>query len=368
MTGHLPESTNPNKQPEGGLSQRLKPPTLSLGLLAMLLGACGDTASTEPAATNRAEARSPAPAASGTAAALPTRAISADDAFGRTPPVLVRPGPCPFLSDETAIATARANRSAPLSRKGVSNTECRWSYSAGFSVIVKVQAVDEATPASERRYNLGSDPLIVRHAGPGENAMVLKDDTWETARPYAFGFEQDGRSVSIQVIGLQTSIDQLLATANEVASKLPIAPEVEPSRYEERPALSACSVWDERGLLSVFKFEAADTISISGSGEICRFSFFHQDPPGVGPKITLQFMTHDEPAAELLSRHGAERVGGHEVPIFRRVVTDQFGTTTTVSGPMGHDEIAVTIVDSGSVKRDREGLKLLENLLSRLSG
>lgn len=368
MTRHSPESTNPSTQPEGTFSRRPRARIPSLGLLAVMLGACGETASTDPAITSGTKSRSQVAAASGSAAVLPTQAISADDAFGRTPPETVTPGPCPFLSDQTAISTARANRSAPLSRKAVSNTECRWSYNAGFSVTVNVQPVNEATSPSERRYNLGSDPLIERHSGPGENAMLFKDDTWDTARPYAFGFEQNGKSVSIRVTGLQTSVDQLLATANEVASKLPVAPEVEPSRYEERPALSACSVWDERGLLGVFGFSAADSVTISGSGKICRFSVFHQNPPGVGPKITLQFMSHDRPAADLLSRHGAERVDGHEVPIFRRIVSDQFGATTSVHGAIGNDEISVTIVDSGDVKRDREGLKLLENLLSRLSG
>lgn len=223
---------------------------LALPVAVLLnLSGCG---SEEPAASASAVVPSSAAQLSATTAPesvqldLSSDPIDRADFLGLNPPKILEPEPCPFLSDETALNTAK--RTDKLVRRNTSNRECYWSRNLGFSIKVSVEPLASAKPLKDRAYNIDSLPIFQAQTGPGSNAMVLLDTVWDKAgRPYAIGFEQDQHLVTIYVTGLNTDIERLLATANEVSEKLPTAPKIvdhvmNPARFD------LCSVWSEQSI------------------------------------------------------------------------------------------------------------------------
>lgn len=174
---------------------------------------------------------------------LPTTSINRELFLGLKKPEPVKPEPCPFLSDETALNTAQ--RSDKLVRRTASNAECYWSQNSGFSVRVKIETLASAKPLRDRAYNLDSPPIFEPQSAPGRNAMVLLDTVWkEKGTPYAMGFEQADKLVTIYVTGLHTDTARLVATATEVAAKLPDAPRLE-AQLAGSERYDMCSIWSE---------------------------------------------------------------------------------------------------------------------------
>lgn len=225
-------------------------------LMLFTLTGCGDEEPAESAAASGgpgamsggAGSVPSSDSAKPTAAKLDLSAATIDraDFLGLNPPKVVEPEPCPFLSDETALKTAK--RTEKLLRRNTSNTECYWSRNLGFSIKVSVEPLASAKPLKERAYNLDSPPIFQPQSGPGSNAIVLLDTVWDKAgRPYAMGFEQDNQLITVYVMGLSTDTERLVATANEVAAKLPKAPTVvdhvmNPQRFD------LCSVWSQENI------------------------------------------------------------------------------------------------------------------------
>ena len=172
--------------------------------------------------------------------------IDREEFLGLTKRVPAEPEPCPFLSDATALGTAK--RSDKLVRRRTSNQECYWSRNLGFSVRVEVEPLANAKPLKDRAYNMDSPPIFQSQPGPGANATVLLDTVWDSSgRPYAMGFEQDNQLVTIYVTGLSTDVERLVTTAKEVAMKLPNAPTIEPG-FDEPQRYDLCSLWSAERL------------------------------------------------------------------------------------------------------------------------
>ncbi len=155
------------------------------------------------------------------------------------------PAPCPFLSDKTAVATAKTNWT--LKRRTTSNEGCYWSKNAGFSINVTIEPLSTAKPISKRNYNLKNPPVIKNQTGPGDNAAILYDTTWDKEQAYAMSFEQDNKLVMIYVTGMNTDEQRLLATANEVAKKLPAVPASDTNNdsSQNNAGFNICSTWSQ---------------------------------------------------------------------------------------------------------------------------
>ncbi len=342
---------------------------ISVALTSLCLAGCSDEA---PAGSNGELSTGSADAAAAQSIAvkadLATSPINLDDAFGRTPPTIVEPNPCPFLSDVTAIATARAGESRPLARRSTSNELCRWSYNAGFSVAIRIGPVDESVPVDERRYNMGSDPVIDRQDGPGSNAVLLKDPTWDekNPRPYAYGFELDGKSISIQVVGMATSLAQLRATADEIAAKLPAAPAVEPSRFQSIAAFDHCTVWETDSLKSLFTYAADDEAWGRSYGSGCTYELKAKyGKPKRDMRASVGFTRFENPVMEKLIAKGAKRIDGYDLPVIRRTITNEHERAVTLSAFMGNDEISVSLAAAEEPDVD-DARRLFDNVLARI--
>lgn len=149
---------------------------------------------------------------------LTSTPINKNEFLGLIAPTVTNAPPCPFLTDQTAIETAQTNFN--LERRTTSSTECFWSKNAGFSVKVTIEPSATATPIKERVYNMDSPPIIKDQTGPGANAMILYDTTWDKQRAYAMAFEQNNQLVMITVTGMSTNAERLINTANEVSNQL----------------------------------------------------------------------------------------------------------------------------------------------------
>ncbi len=337
--------------------------------LAALLSGCGDdsnpsatdASSAEPSSTTSVQAPVAGPVT------LTETRLKLADVLGKTPPTVKQPGPCPFLSESTAIATAKVSSQRPLSRKRVSNDLCVWNYNSGFEVSVEVEPLETARPFSDVRYNMDSPPQLVEQDGPGSNATVLQDNTWGTARPYAFGFQLDQQSVLIRVTGLTTTPAQLRATADEVASTLPSAPTVEDSRYEEVPAFDQCTIWESESLRPLFAYTAQDSVSSRRRGKGCAYQFYQQHGRGGRLEASTNFYAMTDASFEKLKqRDDTELVSGYDLPVVQRVSTDDFGTYYSLIGYFQSEQaVAEVIVMDEQGERKKEATQLFNNLLAR---
>ncbi len=222
---------------------------LGAAIAAFSLAACGGGSSTDAPNASAAQTEAPA-AATGNEVranvALPTTPLNRDAMFGLISETVLETGPCPFLSEETAIATADTNRE--LLRREVSNQVCRWSMNAGFSIRASIAPLSSATPLKDRAYNIDTPPVIKNQPGPGDEAVILYDTAWDKELPYAMGFEQGDKLVEIFVTGMETDETRLTNTAMEIAEKLPNAPTVEHQYREIVPAQDFCTIWPNDSL------------------------------------------------------------------------------------------------------------------------
>ncbi|MEM9494561.1 MAG: hypothetical protein AAGA09_01055 [Pseudomonadota bacterium] len=222
-----------------------------ISALAALMAGCGNSSSNEQVNSQESaklssdEARK-APKAAGTKvdAKLRNAALDPDAVFGRLEPVETSAGPCPWLSDETALGAIKTQKT--FVRREVSNDTCIWNYNSGFEVSVRVEPLASAKPVSERFYNFDSPPELSPQSGPGSNATILLDPTWNAnnPRPYAFAFEQSGELVFIKATGVETSVEGLRSVANEIAQRKPDAASIERQLHSILPAFDPCTVWD----------------------------------------------------------------------------------------------------------------------------
>ena len=216
----------------------------------MFLAACSDEPNSQPksdSSTNTAATSSAVPVES-IQLDLPTTPLEKQAFLGLVVPKVVEAAPCPFLSDETALATAKT--SWVLKRRETSNERCYWSKNAGFSIKVTVEPLATAKPVRDRVYNLDSPPVLKNQPEPGNNAVVIYDTVWDKERPYAMAFEQDNKLVMIYVTGMSTDAERLTAAAMEVASKLSTAPTLN-SQDENAGTFDMCRTWSESDIAAI---------------------------------------------------------------------------------------------------------------------
>ncbi len=184
--------------------------------------------------------------------------------LGLITPTAKEAAPCPFLSDTTAVETAKT--SWVLKRRETSNERCYWSKNQGFSIKVTVEPLATAKPVQERVYNLESPPVLKDQPEPGNNAVILYDTVWDNERPYAMAFELDNKLVWISVTGMATDAKRLTATAKEVAEKLPTAPKLD-QRQNNTDTFSLCSTWSEAEIAAII----GSPVKVLSRGQDCKW-------------------------------------------------------------------------------------------------
>lgn len=342
-------------------------------IAALSLAACsGDStteasnAQTESNSAPMAQTDNPAatsPSAGAANIALPTSPLNRDALFGRVSETVIETGPCPFLSDETAIATADTNRE--LLRREVSNQVCRWSMNAGFSIRASVEPLATATALKDRPYNIDTPPVFKDQPGPGAAAVILYDTAWETERPYAMGFEQDGNLIEIFVTGMETDPTRLTNTAMEIAEKLPNAPTIEHQYREIRPALDFCQIWPDESLGAAIGATTEEGLHSAPYGQAgCKW----QSGYGATAKsVTLARYKQGDTNLDRMIELGGETMSGlgDRAVILTRAGSDGYAGDSTVWVEVDDQQFSAiltgTIADHPEIAKD-----LMQNLLSRM--
>lgn len=328
---------------------------------SLLLAACGsEEAGSIPIEQPVSPQQNEAPA---TAVSLPTTPLDRDAVFGLVSDTVIETAPCPFLSDETAIATAETNYD--LIRREVSNEECRWSKNAGFSVVVSVDAAADTTPLKDRAYNMDSPPVVKEQPGPGEAAVILYDTTWETERPYAMGFELNDDLITIFVTGMKTDPARLTATASEVASKLPTAPSIGKQIRQIAPAQDFCAVWSDESIGSLAATTVEEGLHSSAYGTAgCKWSAGY----GYAAKsVTLaRYKQGDTNLDKMIDMGGTAVSGlGDRAVLLKREATDDYAGDSTIWVEIENHQFTLTL--SGTISDHAEVADtLMRNLFSRI--
>ena len=214
----------------------------------MIVAACTDadqpnqSTSTETAATTT---ETPPVAAQ---LNLSTAAIDRAQFLGQVEPQIQEAAPCPYLSDEGAMAIIKSKRD--LKRRNASNEQCYWSMNAGFSVKLTLEPLATAKPIEQRAYNMDSPPILKRQPAPGNNATVLYDTVWDNERPYAMSFEQGQQLVMLYVTGMATSAELLTAAAETVAANM-LAGAVLEAQPAVSKAFNLCSIWSSDEMAAI---------------------------------------------------------------------------------------------------------------------
>ncbi len=338
---------------------------------ALLVAGCGEGASAKAQSGDASAAVagsgtdvSAVAAGSVTETPLPTTPISFADAMGRTPPSIRETVPCPFLSDETALAAATSPYE--IIRRSVSNEECVWNYNIGFAIKARVEPLAGSRPFAERQYNMDAKPILEPQASPGQNAVLLYDTAWEEPRPFAFGFDLGDKRVFLNITGMRTSLAQLQPAAEEIAAKLPTAPRIEPQFREEVGAYDLCSTWVEAGLLSLFGLPEGTPVSITPSGTSCIFEMRVPESPSRNV-ITLGLSVFEEApnAFEFLKEKGWTEVPGYDHRVLSHNTTDEWGVHTELRGLIQDGSVVVTITDKDGGKEDATK-RLFDNVMARI--
>lgn len=335
-------------------------------LITALPGCDSNSAVTDPASGGQNLAPVSvvsAPAAEKPAVSLGDAAINFDAALGRVPTVITAPGPCPFLSDETAKSAAKTNYE--LERRQVSNSECRWSYNAGFSINVTIEAINESIPIAQRRYNLGVDTELEPQSGPGKNSTLVSDTAWGKPIPFGYGFELKDDAVFIRVTGMQTDKNRLRATADEIAKLLPNAPIIQPQRRAESVTFEPCSVWQDQAIQSALGPAKYSPVSSHPSGNSCIYKAYADDS-GKGITFTVRFGELDQKYYAKAIENGQEDVKGFEFPVTASIEASSFGTYTKIVAYIDGGAIEIFVLDEASVEHKDLTKRLLQNLASRV--
>jgi len=290
-------------------------------------------------------------------------AINYQAALGRVPTVVTVPGPCPFLSDDAAKAAVKT--SYELERKQVSNSGCRWSYNAGFSIEVTVAAIDKAIPIEQRRYNLGVDTKLEPQTGPGTNATLVSDTAFGKPVPFGYGFELNNDAIFIHVTGMQTDNNRLRATADEIANLLPSAPVIQPQRISESVTFEPCSIWQDQAIGNVLQLAKDNPINSHASGNSCIYKAFGVDG-GNSTTLTVRIGELDAKYYAKAIEQGQEDVKGFEFPVSASIEESDFGTHTKIVGYVDGGAIEIFVLDQSKAEHKDVTKLLLQNLASRI--
>jgi len=194
---------------------------------------------------------------------LKSTSIDKMEFLGLKVPVIKEAAPCPYLSDQAALAAVKTNWT--LKRRQTSIDECYWSKNLGFSIKLTVEPLGTAKPVREQVYNLEHPPVLKEQSAPGQNAVVLYDTAWGKERAYAVSFEQEKKLVMLYVTGLNTDANRLMAAALEVSSKLSSAAVLE--QQSESVEFNMCSTWNKSEIETII----GSPIRLNGSKDNCSW-------------------------------------------------------------------------------------------------
>lgn len=346
-----------------------------LGVVIATLGlaACGGESPTNASTSQLNQSNSPSAPTKTSAgdaagdqvpgATLPTTSLNRDALFGLISETVVETGPCPFLSDATALATADTN--FELLRREVSNDACRWSKNAGFSVRASVAPLATATPLKDRAYNLETPPVLKDQPGPGDAAVILYDTAWDKERPYAMGFEQGDSLVEIFVTGLETDTARLTKTAMEIAEKLPNAPSIEHQYREIKPAQDFCAIWSIESLGAVVGVNADADLRNAAYGKAgCKWDSGY----GANAKtVTLARYKLGDTNLDRMIELGGETLSdlGDRAVVLTRAASDGYAGDSTIWVEVDEQQFSLTV--TGTIPDHAAVVeRLMENLFSRV--
>ncbi len=179
---------------------------------------------------------------------LSTAPISRPMFLGQIEPEIQAAAPCPFLSDEDAMAIIKSKRE--LKRRNTSNEQCYWSMNAGFSIKLTLEPLATAKPVQERSYNIDSPPVLKSQPGPGINASVLYDTVWDKEQPYAMSFEQGQQLVMLYVTGMATDAE-LLTTAPHIVSDHIRTGAAIVAQADATDEFNLCSTWTDTEIAAI---------------------------------------------------------------------------------------------------------------------
>lgn len=305
-----------------------------------------------------------APVTTKSAVSLGSEVIDLDAALGRIPAVVTAVGPCPFLSDEAVKSTVKT--SFELERRQVSNSGCRWSYNAGFSLKVTVEPIDNTTPLEQRRYNIGVDTELELQSGPGKNAALVSDTAWGKPVPFGYGFELNNDAVFIRITGMKTDRERLRATANEIAKLLPGAPVIEAQRRTESVTFEPCSVWENEAIQNILKPVKFSPMSSHPSGSSCIYKAYGEDS-GKALTLTVRFGELDAKYHAKAIEKGDEDIMGFEFPVSASTEASSFGTYTKITAYIDGGAIEIFFLDGADIEHKDKTKLLLQNMASRLN-
>ena len=272
-------------------------------LLALTLTACGDS-STDTEDTDSTQDATVV--GSVQTAKLSTKSIKLAQAQA---PLTSASQPlplCPWLSDASANAAVdNVMTSEPLVRRAVTPDECKWNVNAGFALSIRSVPLAEAASPASVTYNMDVPPVLEPQSGPGNDAVVILDPTWDASkpRPFAFVFNADDRQFKITTTGVRTSVERLRAIADEIVHALTTTAPLAEAKDAE-PTLDPC-VYEDATVAALFSGKPAETFtqkphlptsSCSYSGSVgntridltIRFSGDPLVPPtGLDPKYAL---------------------------------------------------------------------------------
>lgn len=306
---------------------------------------------------------SSAASAEKSAVSLGDNLINYQAALGRVPAVVSMPGPCPFLSDDGAKSAVKTTYE--LERKEVSNSGCRWSYNAGFSIEVTVKPIDESIPVAQRRYNLGVDTELDTQDGPGNHAVLVSDTAFGKPVPFGYGFELNDDAIFIHVTGMQTDKKRLSATAVEIAKMLPDAPVIEPQRRSESVTFEPCSIWQNQAIQNALQLADNDTVTSHASGNSCIYKAYGGDS-GMATTLTVRIGELDVAYHKKAIERGHAVVTGFDFPVSATIEESDFGTYTKIVGYLDGGAIEIFILDAAKAQHKDVSKQLLQNVASRI--
>lgn len=334
----------------------------------LILTACGDEQSDQSdqsANTSNLSIHSPITAKSGQKSkksALTNTPISFADATGETSQ-MIEIGPCPFVSDEAIKASVRT--SFEITRREVSNTECRWAYNAGFVINVTIEDVATAKPVSERRYNIGVDTVIMPQDGPGTSAAIINDTAWDKPLPFAYSFEKDGKLVFMRYTGFKTGGDIMRPAANEIAARMSTAPTIRQERRQRTEPFKPCGVWNESDLKTVFDTGETAVVAPGAKGmSTCSWKIYEDGDSG--PKTaTFNIYKREVGKKQEYEYDSYKPYSANGETHYLRKSDSDFGTYIHIITPRPEGLVHVTVSDP---EKDASAVAkaLHKNLLSRM--
>ncbi len=293
---------------------------------------------------------------------LTSTPISFGAATGKTAEML-EVGPCPFVSDDVMISSVRSR--FEIVRREVSNTNCRWSYNAGFVIDVTIEDLATARPVSTRRYNMDIDPVLSPKDGPGTNAAVLNDTAWDRPVPYAYSFEKDGKLVFIRYTGFKTDAEIMRPAADEIARRMGDAHAIEPQRRQLAVSFEACEVWSKQDLATVFGTSENALIEPGRrSLSTCAWDIFED---GVNRRRTAAFHIYEpEPGKKQEYEYSSYTAyTENDETHYLRKSDSHFGLYVHIVTPRPQGIVHVTVSDT-SGDPTSVAKRLQSNLLNRL--